>query len=709
MKRITLGILVLVLGAGLMAELATAVAAAGQGQDAGRLLRAAMNTEMVDGNLTAAIEQYKRVAASGDRALAAQALVRMAECYQKLGDAQAQAVYERLLRDYADQREPATLVRTRLAAMRPSPTLPSGKTARQIWMGTGVDGLGAPSADGRYLTFTDWETGDLAIRDLITGTNRRLTRTGGWVASGDYASGSVMSPDGRHVAYAWFVEKEFKNELRVIGATPGTTSPTRTLIRTERPDFLKPVAWTRDGQRVIVVRSQADHTNQIGTIALRDGSFQSIKSLDWRYPDRVSLSPNGQLLAYDVPAGDNGSPRDIVVLATDGSRETTVVQGPANDTAPAWSPDGTQLLFLSDRTGSVSVWSQAFSAGAGQGPPVMVKADIGRVSVLGISGSGALYYYVGGSSRRNVYVADVQANRVTRSPALATENSVNANVGPTWSRDGQYLAYYSFRSPTMLVVRTVATGAERAVPVPASLATPFNSGPKWFPDNRSVLILARDAQGSGFGFHRLALDSGKTDLLWQVSPEPSSFDLSPDGTTIFAAFQNDNQPRQSPAGTGRIARYDIENRSETILKEREWFITLAVSHDGAQLAYIKTIRKNTTEYASALEVMSTGGGPSRTVYRDAVWLAGDRDNALTWTPDQKSLLFIRSTQDNQNILWTVPAASGPPERAGISMDARLKSLSISPDGRRLAFGAIEADANEVWVLEHFLPPQTARR
>jgi hypothetical protein len=225
MKRITLGIAALVLITGLMAGLAIAVSAAGQGQDAGRLLRAAMNTEMVDGNLTAAINQYQRVVASGDRVLAAQALVRMAECYQKLGDAQAQAVYERLIRDYADQREPATLARTRLATMSPTPTLASGKAARQIWSGTGVDGGGAPSPDGRYLTFTDWETGDLAIRDLTTGTNRHLTNTGGWVASGDFASQSVPSPDGRQVAYAWFVEKESKNELRVAGTGPGTSAP----------------------------------------------------------------------------------------------------------------------------------------------------------------------------------------------------------------------------------------------------------------------------------------------------------------------------------------------------------------------------------------------------------------------------------------------------------------------------------------------------
>src|SRR5687768_4493177 len=79
MKRIVLALTALIVLA----------AGAPRAQEADTLFRAAMNTEMVDGNLTAAIEQYKKVVQAGSRALAAQALVRMAECHQKLGDAES--------------------------------------------------------------------------------------------------------------------------------------------------------------------------------------------------------------------------------------------------------------------------------------------------------------------------------------------------------------------------------------------------------------------------------------------------------------------------------------------------------------------------------------------------------------------------------------------------------------------------------------------
>ena len=40
--------------------------------------------------------------------------MRMAECYQKLGDAESRKIYEQVVKDYADQKEAVTLARARL-------------------------------------------------------------------------------------------------------------------------------------------------------------------------------------------------------------------------------------------------------------------------------------------------------------------------------------------------------------------------------------------------------------------------------------------------------------------------------------------------------------------------------------------------------------------------------------------------------------------
>ncbi len=91
-----------------------------------------------------------------------------------------------------------------------------GMTAKRLWAGSDADILGSPSPDGRYLTFVDWETGDLAVRELATGVNRRLTDKGSWSESAEQAGYSLISPDGQQVAYQWYT-KDRSFQLRLIG------------------------------------------------------------------------------------------------------------------------------------------------------------------------------------------------------------------------------------------------------------------------------------------------------------------------------------------------------------------------------------------------------------------------------------------------------------------------------------------------------------
>src|ERR1700688_1739080 len=122
-------------------------------------LQAAIRKESIDGDLNSAIKMYKAIAAKykSDRAVTAQALVQMAGCYQKLGDAQARTIFEQVVRDYADQKDAAAAARARLG-LASSATLssqlvcsPCGTTDANV------------SPDGRWFAFRDVHTGDLAI------------------------------------------------------------------------------------------------------------------------------------------------------------------------------------------------------------------------------------------------------------------------------------------------------------------------------------------------------------------------------------------------------------------------------------------------------------------------------------------------------------------------------------------------------------------
>ena len=94
---------------------AAALLAAQPKQTPAAALGAARHLEEAEGNYPAAIEAYKKIVAQAgkDRALAAQALVRMGQCYEKLGDLEARKTYERIIREFAGEKDAVTTARAR--------------------------------------------------------------------------------------------------------------------------------------------------------------------------------------------------------------------------------------------------------------------------------------------------------------------------------------------------------------------------------------------------------------------------------------------------------------------------------------------------------------------------------------------------------------------------------------------------------------------
>ena len=205
--------------------------------------KAAERKEQVDGDLKGAIEQYRQIVAQSgaNRTIAAKSLLRMAECYRKQGDVEARKIYERLLREYPDQRETATLAQARLGSATVA-NRGASVSLRKVWTG---DVLGTVSPDGRYLSYTDWTSGNLAVHDFTTGADRTLTGNGPgvWPASGEFAEESAISRDGSQVAFTWYDAANRRYDLRVA-SLKGTGVPAASLlIASEEILFIAPYDW----------------------------------------------------------------------------------------------------------------------------------------------------------------------------------------------------------------------------------------------------------------------------------------------------------------------------------------------------------------------------------------------------------------------------------------------------------------------------------
>jgi len=370
------------------------------------LLQQAFVMEQAEGNLRAAIQLYERIVEefAADRPLAARALVQMGQCYEKLGSQEAERAYQTVVRDFADQADQVALARQKLALLRePEPALPeSAIVARQIWGGRyaegpdgGPDASGGPSPDGRYLAYVDWRSGDVALRDLVTGESRRLTNDGNFDL-GHYAFFAGFSPDGRYVAYAWVLRDDTENgeqrnvELRVVGLD-GT--PPRVLYSDST--WYGEFTWSHDGKSIATSRERKGGGLDLLTVLVEDGSVTPLKRFDESFSPGICFSPDDRYVALEVPVDGDLSKRDLWLVATDGSGDAvSLVEHPADDRPVGWFPGTQELLFVSDRSGTRDLWAVEVVGREVRGAPRPVHRNVGDFWPLGFSRDGTLVHAV---------------------------------------------------------------------------------------------------------------------------------------------------------------------------------------------------------------------------------------------------------------------------------------------------------------------------
>ena len=243
-----------------------AVPALGQ-QNARETFERARMLDESNQNLSEAIKLYGEVVnhASGERILAARAQFRIGILYERLGrKAEAQRAFQVLV----NHTKLITITKggrdvVKISREASSPTPAATAKVREVWHDAG-GGSGAVSEDGRFLAFTDWETGDVGIRDLVAGQTRRLTNKGSWMQSSELALFPILSPDGKQIAYSW-LNKDWAWELRIVG-TDGSAPRMLYKVIATNSDFVIPGGWTPDGKYIAVMIAKDRSIGEIDLI-----------------------------------------------------------------------------------------------------------------------------------------------------------------------------------------------------------------------------------------------------------------------------------------------------------------------------------------------------------------------------------------------------------------------------------------------------------
>jgi Tol biopolymer transport system component/beta-lactamase regulating signal transducer with metallopeptidase domain len=586
---------------------------------------------------------------------------------------------------------PGSTARAKTAA----PRRPVGQMAlRQVWAGPGAGCPAALSANGRHVAYTQRDF--FGIRDLTTGKSHRFRNV-----DYDGVYNEVISPDGRQVAYTWYsaggaalhlISRDNPNPRVLAGAAD-----------------IRPAAWSPDGKRILGIFAR-NKIHEIVLVSVSDGSVRVLKSLDWRYPLKVSFSPDGRSIVYDFPPSESTANRDIYLLDTDTRRERPLVQHPANDIQPLWTPDGKGVLFSSDRAGTLGVWITRVPAGEPPGSPELVKNHLGPINPIGFAPNGSLYYGIL-EGRENVYTVtfDPGSGAILAPPSSTSPRYIGDNTRPAWSPDGRSLAYLTYGSwvvdPTIIVsIRSLATGGVREIP--PKLIFMANLG--WSPDARFLFATGKDPKEHQNAF-RIDAQTGETTVFPGRGVYMRLATWSPDGQKLYYA---------AGPGDGLWARDLVTGEEKELYRGRPpgrevrmsdgrprgaFFSSVAVSPDGRQLAFSEA--QDASMRSWVLKAMPAAGGEPRELcqMKQPGWIGL---NTLAWSGDGRHILFGWRPKEITE-LWRVPAPGGEPQRLKVAME-NMRHVRVHPNGRQIAFTAGRPTA-EVWVMENFLPAsQTAR-
>ena len=682
------------------------------------LFQKALAKERAEGNLEEAIVLYKKVVEeASDDSLAAKAQLRIGICYEKLGQKKselAQQAFQKVIDNYPTQTETVKVAKEKLVVLIKAKSVEKKGDKefeiRPVWPEPKWDIEGAPSPDGKYLSYVDWDTGDLAYREIATGKTHRLTDKGREEGSQECAYRSSWSPDSKQIAYCWENDQEGYVDLRVIGID---NKKFRILHRVGYDDsWVEPGDWTPDGKHILV--RLLEKPFKFGLVSATDGSLRIIKKIDilkpYNYPKEGLFSLDGQYIAYDSQQNADTPNHDIFLFSVDGTVDVPLAPHPSHDFLLGWVPSGKGIIFASDRTGNVDLWFIHVEGGKQKGDPTLLRRNIGTIKPLGLTQDGSFYFSTGkGAVPFDIYTANIDSGtgEVMSSPKKLALPYEGNNKSPVWSPDGKQLAYISRRGPLnrqTLCIYSLETRKIRVIPYEQQVALP-----RWSPDGRFIFVYV-----SGEGIWKVDIQTKNFSLL--IEPEKGlpaiSPNLSPDKNSLFyVQFDRDKKVTH------------VISRDFKIGEERELYSTpfyehnMVLSPDGQLLALMCSENPyENKKKKHKLKIIPVDGREAKEAY-SFMQVGGWGLVDIAWSPDGRYIFFEKISSKARDVgphdweLWRVPVQGGTAENLGLVMGI-LTKFSIHPDGQHIAISSSTlgiAPAPEVWVMENFLPKAKTKK
>lgn len=550
---------------------------------------------------------------------------------------------------------------------------PLDATARIIPFTTfGAADHPAFSPDGNQIAFT-WDGGsgdnlDIYVKLIGAGAPLRLTTDPAEDLS------PAWSPDGRYIAF--LRRSAIENGIFFVPALGG---PERKLGKTE-PSRSR-LAWSVDGKFLAIVdRSSPQEGYGIFLLSVEDGEKQRLtsppKSSDDNYP---AFSPDGKTLAFIRSGGLTFD--DIYLIPIHGGQLRRLTADDRRIYSMAWTANGREIVFSSNRGGSVSLWRVAASGGT----PEWVAATGQNAYSPAISRQGNRLAY-------NVSFLDTNIWRMERSSATDQAaagrknsptkfiSSTRKDDSPQFSPNGKKIVFDSDRSGSEEIWVCDSDGSH---PVQLTFFDgPAAGTPRWSPDGQQIVFDAHPAGNADI--YVISAEGGKPRRLTLGPFHNVMPSWSRDGRWIYYCSNRSGafQTWKVPAAGGQAMQVTKQGGFEAF-----------ESPDGKLLYYTKgrgaggiwRMPVEGGEEMQVPELLNAGYCRYWAVLDDGIYFVSQEASSR---PAIKFFSFATHRVTPIGVLEREPL-QGPP------------GLTVSPDGRWVLYVQVDQSISDIMLVENF--------
>ena len=649
------------------------------------LFQKALLLERADGKLPEAITLYQRIVAeSQDESLAAKAQLQIGMCYEKLGLAEAQKAYQKVIDRYPLQSQVVALAKERIAQLIRTVDENARKPVFQrIRVPIPLDDGAQFSPDGGSLTFSStryegriWAmpvSGKVSAN--ITGGPVKLTgdlEAWGW--------GHAWSADGRWIAFNELKnEKDIFVESACVAPSEGG-APRRIPLGVNRGGgfhlFQYCLSLSPDGRELAFSTREGSQSHIYTTPVDGAGAPRLVERGAWQ----PAYSPNGQRIAFvKERAGQGDNPgSDIWVMPTSGGPPIQLSHLPGRARSPIWSPYGNMIAFYRDPdpTGLSGQELWIFSASdSGTPVPAPTRIDLplrASLRLVGWTPDNRIGLLLVNPNHEAIYT-------VPSAGGLSTQVTPEGTFHPSWSPDGTRIFFQSAQNLIASVASVPSEGGQISrIPIGAGLNYTGALFPRISPNGQEIVFPSAREGSAEIHLWAMPVAGGQPRQLTH-SPGTDVFpDWSPDGKSILFSrqvkagnsYQTTVHVIPAAGGQARVLAHIGPGRAT------KWSV------DGESITYVS---------GNQIRTAPVDGGESRILTEVE---KGKRVYGLAWAPDGTRLAY--TTDDGIFVVSLEPAKT---IKIATGVDGTPVALAWSPDGKRIAFGAHQGGDLGLWMLE----------